>query len=88
VGAFGIVLATALIAGIPAWANVWDRLWLQDDAEWGTVKEKGLSAAWCFLLVLGATCDFLLHRKFGENPDQVRNASTLPAQRLGVDTIL
>ncbi|EIN12345.1 hypothetical protein PUNSTDRAFT_81513 [Punctularia strigosozonata HHB-11173 SS5] len=70
VGAFGTVLSVALLANVPAWANVWERLWVKNDVEWGTIHEKGLSAAWCFLVVLGFACDCVLHRKFGENPDQ------------------
>lgn len=69
-GAFGIVLCIALMGHIPAWANVWDRYWISDSLEWGTSKEKGLSAVYSIILALGILCDALLHRKFGENPDE------------------
>lgn len=70
-GSFGLVLAIALLADIPAWSNVWARFLANNDIEWGTVKEKGLSAAYCFLLALGMASDWLLHRFFGANPDEV-----------------
>lgn len=70
-GSFGLVLCIAILARVPAWGNVWARLWVGNDIEWGTVGEKGLSAAYCIILALGVTCDWVLHRRFGENPDEV-----------------
>ncbi|KAF8897480.1 hypothetical protein BD779DRAFT_1667454 [Infundibulicybe gibba] len=69
-GAFGLVLTIALMSHIPAWANVWERLWLADGETWGTPKEKGLSAAFCIFLCMGMMCDWLLRRRFGECPDE------------------
>ncbi|KAF7968737.1 hypothetical protein HWV62_29559 [Athelia sp. TMB] len=70
-GTFGIVLSISLVAGIDSWAEVWERLWVADGpADWDNSKEKGMSAAFCFLLVAGVTSDWFLRRQFGENPDQ------------------
>ncbi|KAL1754072.1 hypothetical protein FB107DRAFT_216445 [Schizophyllum commune] len=69
-GAFGTVTSIAILAGIPAWANVWQRLAQHDNIDWGTSKEQGLSAAFGILLCLGMASDFFLKRKFGECPDE------------------
>lgn len=75
-GAFGVVLSISLLAGVDSWSDVWERLWVPDGpivgfGLWGSGKEKGLSAAFCFLLSFGMICDWILRRRFGENPDQV-----------------
>lgn len=72
-GTFGVVLSISLVAGIDSWADVWERLWVADGpaGDWDNSKEKGMSAAFCFLLVAGVTSDWFLRRQFGENPDQV-----------------
>ena len=70
-GAFGMVLTIALMARVPAWGNAWERFWVQNGSDWGTSKEKGLSAAYCLLLLTGILCDWFLHHRFGENPDEV-----------------
>jgi len=69
-GAFGIAIGGALVGGLPAWANVWTRLWLPQSAEWGGKAEQGLSAAFWVLTVLGTASNWFLRRQFGENPDQ------------------
>jgi hypothetical protein len=69
-GSFGLVLSIALMANIPAWSNVWERLWVSDNIGWGTPKEKGLSTSFCLFLCGGIACNWLLKRHFGENPDQ------------------
>ncbi|KAF5360661.1 hypothetical protein D9756_004634 [Leucocoprinus leucothites] len=71
-GAFGIILSISLLLNpkVEAWANVWERLWLQDGDSWGTGKEKGLSAAFCIFLVVGAATDWALRRWIGECPDE------------------
>ncbi|KAJ7049435.1 hypothetical protein C8F01DRAFT_1183301 [Mycena amicta] len=71
-GALGVVLSIALLANIPSWVNVWDRLWEAEDstATWGTAREKGLSAGFFLFLGAGIACDFFLRRKFGECPDE------------------
>lgn len=69
-GSFGLVLSIGILAGIPAWSNVWQRLWISDSLAWGTAKEKGLSVGFCLFLGVGIACDWLLKRTFGENPDQ------------------
>lgn len=69
-GAFGVVLSISLLTGVESWANVWERFWVHD-GPWGSSSEKGLSAAYCFLLAGGMGCDWVLRYKFGENPDQV-----------------
>lgn len=76
VGAFGVVLSIGLFSGIESWADVWDRFWVADGpvGVWGSSREKGLSAAYCFFLVAGVSSDWVLRRKFGENPDQVSNS--------------
>lgn len=73
IGAFGVILSISLLGHIDSWANVWERLWVSVDPtdQWGSSQEKGLSAAYCFLLVGGMGCDWILKRRFGENPDQV-----------------
>ncbi|KAJ7705276.1 hypothetical protein B0H17DRAFT_1298329 [Mycena rosella] len=97
-GAFGLVLSIALLANIPAWANVWERLWQAEDLSntWGTAQEKGLSAGFCLFFVAGMACDWLLRRKFGECPDEkwdsylANYAASLPnsADRAGTFTPL
>ncbi|TFK69508.1 hypothetical protein BDN72DRAFT_888245 [Pluteus cervinus] len=69
-GAFGLVLSISILANIPAWANVWDRLWVKDSIEWGTSKERYLAAAYCLFLAFGTVSDWLLRSKFGECPDE------------------
>ncbi|EIW59662.1 uncharacterized protein TRAVEDRAFT_167141 [Trametes versicolor FP-101664 SS1] len=83
-GSFGTILAIALLAHLSAWSDVWGRLWIHDGSEWGTAKEKGLSAAFCLFLVVGTASDWFLKVKLGENPDEkwdsylAEYASTLP----------
>ncbi|KAF7324766.1 hypothetical protein MKEN_00518400 [Mycena kentingensis (nom. inval.)] len=71
-GAFGLVQSIALLAGIPSWANVWERLWEPSDltATWGSMREKGLTAGFFLFIAAGFVADFLLKRKFGECPDE------------------
>lgn len=76
-GAFGIITAIAILGKVPAWADAWERLWIKDGIEWGTTKEKGLSAAFCLLFSLGVACDWFLRRRFGENPDQASISETV-----------
>ncbi|KAI0761979.1 hypothetical protein BD413DRAFT_665887 [Trametes elegans] len=91
VGSFGTVVSIALLARLPAWSDVWDRLWIHDGSDWGTAKEKGLSAAFCLFLLVGIASDWFLKLKLGENPDQkwdsylAEYAATLPnaADRAG-----
>jgi hypothetical protein len=71
-GAFSLVLAIALLSHIPAWADVWERLWLHDGESWGTPREKGLSAAFCIFLSVGSGIDWFLNKWLGECPDEVR----------------
>lgn len=73
-GAFGLIISIALLAHIPAWANIWERLWepLDLTGTWGTGQEKGLSGGFCLFLAAGMACDWVLNRKFGECPDEVR----------------
>jgi hypothetical protein len=70
-GAFGLVISIALLSHVDSWATVWERLWKQNGESWGSGKEKGLSAAWCLFLSFGICVDWLLKRRFGENPDEV-----------------
>ncbi|KAI0714087.1 hypothetical protein C8T65DRAFT_645461 [Cerioporus squamosus] len=70
VGAFGTILAIALLAHILSWTEVWDRLWIKDGSLWGTTQEKGLSAAFCLFVLVGAASDWFLKKKLGENPDE------------------
>ncbi|KAI0345730.1 hypothetical protein BDW22DRAFT_907401 [Trametopsis cervina] len=69
-GAFGVTETVALFVRNSAWGNIWQRFWVHDGIAWGTSQEKGLSAAFCFLFVVGLVCDWLLHIKIGENPDE------------------
>ncbi|EKM51474.1 uncharacterized protein PHACADRAFT_261616 [Phanerochaete carnosa HHB-10118-sp] len=69
-GSFGLVLSIAILVRNTAWGNVWERLWVSDGDGWGTSQEKGLSAAYSLLFCAGAACDWLLHVKLGENPDE------------------
>jgi hypothetical protein len=69
-GAFGIVLSIALLSKASAWSDCWEHLWVKDGEDWGTSAERGLSAAFCILLLLGLASDWVLHRKFGECPDE------------------
>jgi hypothetical protein len=70
IGSFGVIVAGALLGGVPSWADIWTRLWVEKSEQWGNGQEKGLSAAMSLLCVLGVICDWFLKRKFGENPDQ------------------
>ncbi|KAK7676363.1 hypothetical protein QCA50_020667 [Cerrena zonata] len=72
-GAFGVILSVSLFAHVPAWADVWERFWVDNDINWGSSREKGLSAAYCFLLVTGVICDWALHKYYGEDPDEKWN---------------
>ncbi|KAF5331487.1 hypothetical protein D9758_017617 [Tetrapyrgos nigripes] len=68
--AFGLVVSIALLAKIPSWADVWSRYWLRASEEWGSAKEKGLSAGFCLFLLAGVGIDWLLSRFVGECPDE------------------
>lgn len=72
-GAFGLIVSVALLAKIPAWSNVWERLWVAADntGTWGITEEKGLSAGYCLFLAAGLACDWILRAKLGECPDEV-----------------
>jgi len=70
-GAFGLIVTIALFAGVSAWSNVWERLWVSNGSDgWSSPQEKGLSGGYCLFMSLGVLCDWLLHNKLGENPDQ------------------
>ncbi|EDR13191.1 uncharacterized protein LACBIDRAFT_292432 [Laccaria bicolor S238N-H82] len=71
-GAFGLVLSIALLAKpqVDPWANIWERLWVQDGDGWGSGKEQGMSAAWGVFLNVGMIADWALHRWLGECPDE------------------
>ncbi|KAG6841990.1 hypothetical protein C0991_004481 [Blastosporella zonata] len=69
-GAFSLVLSIALLTHIPAWADIWERLWLGDSESWGTSKEKGLSTAYFILLGAGILTDHVLNKWLGECPDE------------------
>lgn len=73
-GSLGLVISIALLSRVMGWANAWERLWLPngDPAEWGTPKEKGLSAAWAVFWAAGIASDWALRRWVGECPDEVR----------------
>ncbi|GBE85279.1 hypothetical protein SCP_0704660 [Sparassis crispa] len=79
VGAFGMTLSIVLFACISL-----ERLWISYGDGWNMSQEKGLSAAYCIFLLMGAACDWFLHNKLGENPDQkwdtylTECAATLP----------
>ena len=62
VGAFGVILSIALFAHIPAWADVWERFWVNNDINWGSLKENRVSAACCFLLSTVFVRDYVLYR--------------------------
>ncbi|KAG6890817.1 hypothetical protein C0995_003250 [Termitomyces sp. Mi166 len=69
-GAFSLVLSVALLAHIPAWADIWERLWLDNGDNWGTSKEKGLSSFCVILFIAGIAADFGLNHWLGECPDE------------------
>lgn len=69
-GSFGLVICIAILMRNSSWGNVWERLWINNDNDWGTSSEKGLSAAYCLFLCAGLACDTFLHHRFGENPDE------------------
>lgn len=73
-GSFGVVVSITLLAHKSSWQNVWERLWLPAsvDNDWGTGVEHGFTVLACLLLILGIVCDWLLHTKVGENPEEVR----------------
>ena len=86
-GAFGIVLSIALLARIPAYGNAWERWWQRDKLEWGSRKEKGLSAALLFIFLTGLASDRFLLWKFGACPDEVSRFSVLSPYLLSDLTI-
>ncbi|OCH92590.1 hypothetical protein OBBRIDRAFT_791039 [Obba rivulosa] len=69
-GAFSAVFAIALLADVASWSDAWERLWVPDGSQWATPQEKGLSAAFCLLILAGCACDWFLSKRLGENPDQ------------------
>lgn len=69
-GAYGITVGGAVVGGLSAWANNWNRLWLGESLQWGGKEEQGLSAMFWVLVALGTTSNWLLRHQFGENPDQ------------------
>ncbi|KAI0310727.1 hypothetical protein OF83DRAFT_1070095 [Amylostereum chailletii] len=69
-GTFGFIVSVAILAHVPTWANVWERLWVSDGASWGTSKEHGLTAGFFLVLILGCASDWAFKRYFGGNPDQ------------------
>lgn len=71
-GVLGLVIPIALLSHNQGWGNVWERLWTSDGISWGDSREKGLSAGFCLFLLAGLVCDTFLHKKIGENPDEVR----------------
>ncbi|KAI9064645.1 hypothetical protein FKP32DRAFT_1591267 [Trametes sanguinea] len=83
-GSFGTILSIATLAHLASWSDPWGRLWIHDGSDWGTAKEKGLSAAFCLFLLVGVTSDWFLKSKLGENPDEkwdsylAEYAATLP----------
>ncbi|KAI0350347.1 hypothetical protein OH77DRAFT_1489218 [Trametes cingulata] len=83
-GSFGAIVSIALLAHLSAWSDVWSRLWIHDGSDWGSAKEKGLSAAFCLFLLVGIASDWFLKVKLGENPDEkwdsylAEYAATLP----------
>ncbi|KAF8632719.1 hypothetical protein AX15_001716 [Amanita polypyramis BW_CC] len=71
-GSFSLTMSISLLLKPPAkpWANVWERLWVEDGIGWGTAQEKGLVAAWVFFTGIGYLEDWALRKWLGENPDQ------------------
>lgn len=49
---------------------------MNDGDSWGTSQEKGLNAAFCVFTIIGIGTDWLLRRRLGECPDEVRIHST------------
>ncbi|THU81912.1 hypothetical protein K435DRAFT_465589 [Dendrothele bispora CBS 962.96] len=72
-GSFGLVISIALLAHIPAWANVRSRYWLKSSVESEGSKEHGLDASFCLYLLVRTASDYLLRRLFGECPDEKRD---------------
>ncbi|KAH6918309.1 hypothetical protein BKA70DRAFT_1088986 [Coprinopsis sp. MPI-PUGE-AT-0042] len=72
IGSFGLVVAIALLSNpkIDNWANAAERFWIPNGEDWGTSKEKALSAAWGILWAVGMASDWGLRRYFGECPDE------------------
>lgn len=78
-GSFGVIGAVSILLKPQeqGWANAWERLWISD-GEWGSSKERGLSAAWAVFFVAGMATDWALNRWIGECPDEVRVFLTMP----------
>lgn len=72
IGSFGLVVSIALLSNprIDGWANVYERLWVHNGDLWGGGKEKGLSAAWGIMWILGIAADWALRRYLGECSDE------------------
>ncbi|EMD39743.1 hypothetical protein CERSUDRAFT_112033 [Gelatoporia subvermispora B] len=69
-GAFSTVFSIALLVDATSWSDAWERLWVPDGSQWDSPQEKGLSAAFCLLIIAGCACDWFLTKRLGENPDQ------------------
>ncbi|CAE6426797.1 unnamed protein product [Rhizoctonia solani] len=83
-GAAGIIYACAILGSsatnnkLASWTNAWLHLVLLRDSDsaelqWGNGESKGLTAACYFLWMIGATCDWYLKRKVGEDSEVWNN---------------
>ncbi|KIK69868.1 hypothetical protein GYMLUDRAFT_34258 [Collybiopsis luxurians FD-317 M1] len=79
IGAFGVTMSISLLSSASSsWSSPYSHLYLASSPaivttpslEWGTSAEKGFSALFCVLLLLGTACDWALWKKFGECPDE------------------
>ncbi|KAJ4466242.1 hypothetical protein J3R30DRAFT_3311152 [Lentinula aciculospora] len=72
-GAFGVTLSISLLslsASTTSWSSPWSHLYLSALDSWDTSTEKGFSALFSVLLLLGLISDWALHKKWGECPDE------------------
>ena len=70
-GTFGLIMSISLLAHVPPWSNVWERLWINDGNGWGSGSERALSAGYWLILIAGCSADWALKNYCGGNPDEV-----------------
>jgi hypothetical protein len=69
-GTFGLIMSISLLAHVPPWSNVWERLWINNGNGWGSGPERALSAGYWLILIAGCSADWALKNYCGGNPDE------------------
>ncbi|KAJ3785560.1 hypothetical protein GGU10DRAFT_354506 [Lentinula aff. detonsa] len=70
-GAFGVTMCISILTSSSAsWSSPFSHLYVQSSDSWSNSSEKGFSALFSVLLILGTSSDWVLWRKWGECPDE------------------